>query len=196
MSYDLFKSVSDSPVIKIPTPTLKEEHTPAPPPFPTISLCAPVATSGSPLETKRAAPRTRKPPSYASVAATPPTHAPVAKAPAKASSAPAGAKTQVPQSSPVTCRLCRMSHKTKACPACFNCGKTGHVQRECQQQLRCYRCKGSGHIGACCQMSTPSQRAPLPPKGNPHAFAHSGTPSAKTGVAAERTPSPPSDESN
>ena len=47
-----------------------------------------------------------------------------------------------------------------------------------------------------CQASTPSQRAPPPPKGSPRTFAHPSTPSAKTGVAAERTPSPPSDESN
>ena len=196
MSYDLFESVSDSPVVKIPIPTLKEERTPVPPPFHTISLCAPAATSGSPPETKCAAPRTCKTLLYVSVATTPLTHAPVAKASAKALPAPAAGRTQVPRSSPVTCHLCRKSHKTKACPACFNCGKTGHVQHECQQQLQCYHCQGSGHIGMHCQVSTPSQRAPPPLKGNPRAFAHSGTSSAKTGVAAERTPSPPSDESN
>ncbi|KIM63397.1 hypothetical protein SCLCIDRAFT_24287 [Scleroderma citrinum Foug A] len=174
MSYDLFKSVSDSPVVKIPIPTLKEECTPVPPPFPTISLCAPAATSGSPPETKCAAPRTRKTLLHLPKLCL---HLQLA-----------GLRYHSLHRSPATFveRVTRPRHALHA----LTVARLVTYSMNANSSFNAITAKALD-ILACIAKCLLHPSAPPPPlKGNPRAFAHSGTSSAKTGVAAERCHAP------
>ena len=47
---------------------------------------------------------------------------------------------------------------------CYNCGKPGHISRECKEGPECYECGGFGHIARDCTKNKESTRKRSPRK--------------------------------
>ena len=69
---------------------------------------------------------------------------------------------------------------------CRKCGKTGHMQKDCNTNMgrvKCFKCGQSGHIGANCQASSPKSASSSPSSSTGKG---SGAAKAKPAAKAER----------
>jgi len=46
---------------------------------------------------------------------------------------------------------------------CYNCGKPGHISRDCKEVPECYECGGQGHIARECQFRNGTSKRTSPP---------------------------------
>ena len=69
---------------------------------------------------------------------------------------------------------------------CFNCGKTGHMRNECEEETLCFTCKGRGHISRQCPQKLQSiTQPPSPTMASPQPGAKRGTMDTRHQVPSE-----------
>nr|XP_043624867.1 nuclear speckle RNA-binding protein B-like isoform X2 [Erigeron canadensis] len=86
-------------------------------------------------------------------------------------------KGKVSESSLKKCVKCKKKHPGECFAdrdACYNCGKTGHLMRDCKKKRTCYGCGGSDHIVADCPNPNMKRRS----KGGLASVKNEGPPKA------------------